>query len=742
MHQHDLREHLDAALERLPAAEREALRLHHLAGCTLQEVADHQRVPLSTAATRVQRGLERLRALLTRRGFALGSLALATLLAQQAHAAVAPDLLTRLTTTASGGADVPAHVVRWSQTRNPWMTRLALATAAGLFVAGGAYALHSADAAPTTTTPGTTTPVPTVMQAAWTTPAEIPLPAPLPDDLDINGLQLVYLLRVNDGARLAQRIRTLPEAALVGPMLDQVLEPLAKTRGAWMALDIGSMLPESQRQHFFATIINRGPNAARMRAAQAAGDTATIRRLLRRSEAEMLGVSPNADDTQVEAVLAIYEHYSAQMAALPDHASDAWKQLRDAQRAELAQLGIAPSTFFDTDTMRIASRAAADTTLDSAWINEHLTGKDAGKGNWQPLPAPDTGWQLTEDPFRAVLRARDGGWSLDAKSTTGDLDWITGPLAAPALPAEDVELHGWVRTPTSLHALMRAWLGIRANGVSFDLRTPHQEDARAAEIAAQWQPLTADALNSIPADALAAGALRLTPGMWRSMRLTLAGTDPHGDVSLSLDAPFGAPSLGVNPGRWHQQFAAALMLLHEMDGTAQCWLQPTPGMPSLTISVPMAQDAVPPFAAAIGARADEEGWSLPMPMGQLQFAWSAGRLIATTHPGGVAAAQGDGFAAHADVRTAVAAQPKDGSALAVLRPVELVRYATPYVGMFAPDQMPQLGAYQQALTTQGAWAAARLRIDTSGMHLHADGLAACAAAIAAAAAIATPKGVN
>lgn len=92
----ELRSHLDAALAELPAAEREALRLHHLAGHTLAEVGEATGVPLRTAHARIQRGLERLRGILGRRGGAVGAAALLACLQAEASAAIPSELLAKL----------------------------------------------------------------------------------------------------------------------------------------------------------------------------------------------------------------------------------------------------------------------------------------------------------------------------------------------------------------------------------------------------------------------------------------------------------------------------------------------------------------------------------------------------------------------------------------------------------------------------------------------------------------------
>ncbi|MCZ7644861.1 MAG: sigma-70 family RNA polymerase sigma factor [Planctomycetota bacterium] len=78
----ELSPHLDAALEELPNAQREALVLRYLNGYSQAEAARELGCPEETVHTRVRRGLERLRERLARRGVGLSVLALGALLGQ------------------------------------------------------------------------------------------------------------------------------------------------------------------------------------------------------------------------------------------------------------------------------------------------------------------------------------------------------------------------------------------------------------------------------------------------------------------------------------------------------------------------------------------------------------------------------------------------------------------------------------------------------------------------------------
>ena len=108
-----LREELDLALGRLPDPLRQAVILRYLEGRSQEEAARLAGCPQGTLARRSMEGLERLRALLRRRGLALSAVALAGLLTQEATAAtpLMPLLLLKLAAARTGPT---ATAVLWA----------------------------------------------------------------------------------------------------------------------------------------------------------------------------------------------------------------------------------------------------------------------------------------------------------------------------------------------------------------------------------------------------------------------------------------------------------------------------------------------------------------------------------------------------------------------------------------------------------------------------------------------------
>ena len=99
-----LRPLLDDALEELNGREREVILLRCLEGQAFAEIGATLRVSEDAARMRVERALEKLRALLARRGVTSTGAALGVLLAEQATAAVAPVGLAGSVVTAAVGA--------------------------------------------------------------------------------------------------------------------------------------------------------------------------------------------------------------------------------------------------------------------------------------------------------------------------------------------------------------------------------------------------------------------------------------------------------------------------------------------------------------------------------------------------------------------------------------------------------------------------------------------------------------
>ena len=98
----ELRRQLMAELERLPAALRETVVRHYLGGQTRAQLAEELGLPSGTVNSRLNAGIERLRARLSRRGVALAAAALGPALAAAGSGSAPASLLASLPALASG----------------------------------------------------------------------------------------------------------------------------------------------------------------------------------------------------------------------------------------------------------------------------------------------------------------------------------------------------------------------------------------------------------------------------------------------------------------------------------------------------------------------------------------------------------------------------------------------------------------------------------------------------------------
>lgn len=151
----DVRPHLDAALDELPAAQREALALRYLRGLSREEISRELDCPERTVESRLRLGLEKLREKLSKRGAAVPAAALVGFLGERAVESAPANLIASIqalgtgtaaaaTASASVAAFSTAEAVMkamfWAKAKL-WATTFAAAAVLGT---GGAVAVHRA----------------------------------------------------------------------------------------------------------------------------------------------------------------------------------------------------------------------------------------------------------------------------------------------------------------------------------------------------------------------------------------------------------------------------------------------------------------------------------------------------------------------------------------------------------------------------------------------------------------------
>lgn len=240
----ELATHLDACLAQLPPREREAVELHHLAGCTLAEVGAQTGVGISTVRYRIARGLERMRSLLARRGVAMSAVALAACLGNEAQAAVPDAAIAAAHRIAGDRATAPAapgRVERWARQRPAIARRVAIA-AALLLIAAVPMIAWMRDGGPGAASGPAAQP-----PAAQAATAQAAAAGTATVGIDPARARTWLVLRMNDGARTASRLRAQPEMALLPAGPSDWLDVLASLKAASLIADQDSLLGDAER---------------------------------------------------------------------------------------------------------------------------------------------------------------------------------------------------------------------------------------------------------------------------------------------------------------------------------------------------------------------------------------------------------------------------------------------------------------------------------------------------------------
>jgi RNA polymerase sigma factor (sigma-70 family) len=131
-------DHLDACLQQLSEAQRNALTLHFLVGQSPVEVAASLRVKRAQAYLLISRGLANLRTLMAKRGMALAGAGVVSLFAAQARAAtaMAPDSASLCTTVSAVAPSAAVAALADGATKAmTYVAILPYAVAAGLAIA-------------------------------------------------------------------------------------------------------------------------------------------------------------------------------------------------------------------------------------------------------------------------------------------------------------------------------------------------------------------------------------------------------------------------------------------------------------------------------------------------------------------------------------------------------------------------------------------------------------------------------
>jgi hypothetical protein len=600
---------------------------------------------------------------------------LACLQSEAAAATVPSGLMVQLRdlTPAGGGTGATAalsdRAVRWSRPRMSLMTRIALAGSVLLLIGGAAapFLITASEAPP--------------VQSVTVVPAPAPTPASAPEgDLDPERAHGWMTVHWTNGVRTAERLRRLPEMALLADMAPGVLDQIAGLHEAAVVLRPDEVLPREQRVKQY-----------------------TLQRemLDLTAEQQMQRMTANLDE-QIE------------------------------QSKSQSAAGTHPSPF-----QVMFAGSAGRFTFASPEAMQPVAGiLDRGGFGLVPVAGTADGWALGDGGLVRLVRH---GNRLDLHGSVAPLvpDPIAGPWPA---SAADLEMVFWFDSGLPGATPLRSAtmdFSVTKDGLRLACATPWQT-TRQRQAADSWPRLDQRRLDAVPASAFLACAVPLSAEetaksvFMRSMLHTMAFAASAG--SRSADA-------NTKPNQAGSVIEALCQAISQIDGTFVAWVEPGVPVPTVTVEADLPQVAADALIAATGEpRAADGSITSFQGMVSLTIGWQDGRLIFTTVPGGLAAIdRRGGFTTHKDVQRAFAAMPsKQSNLCAVLRPAALVDCVAPFVAMAGPTWSKRLEDYTQRLERDSSYSYFTIAGDAQGLRMDAAGLLSLVAGGVLAAAAQTP----
>ncbi len=695
-------DHLKRALAELPATEGDAIRLRYLAGYTLAEVAERLGAPLTTIASRIERGLARLRASLSARGVAAGA-AVAALLAGKAEAGMSPATLAHcrsLCTETTGQATtavVAAHILRWSRTGPIPMTRIAAWCAAGLTAVGLSITpfLRSAE-----------TPSPAL--AAPTNAGTTPKPGAPEPTANVKPTWNAIVVRAADLGRTIARLRAAPEAALLPPIAQEWLDRVAEVGEVSIEFDPDSCYTPEHRaeQQKMAKELKDAINIA-----DAEEQKKTIDALGKNLKAE---AETSPEGVVIDQIPTLRGRLTAKS---PEAAVLQWLRAPTLEH-------VIPKGSFSVRPV-------------SGEIHFNLHGNE----KWSLRPV-DAGCDL-KGPTNTTRFRVDGTVATVTADTdaASDLGWLK-PEYYQINPSDDLTLIGlagdpatgsvastfdvrlsWTKEGLRLSSFMKkvdlpggdeavSWVDVERNATSettslqakkpaITLGSGKDHASKPAAIAIPRLPQAAFA--GVPADSLVAAAVAFKSGF--------VSTSPFWKTIHPMTVPFSRTDMRVFLDKESTKPGNPLLItswiwkcLEQADGQLSLWVQARPFIPAVSASLDTPAEAANALITATGlARRADGSVQIPLGLANATLIHQDGKLWFTTHDQGLAGCRGTGFTDHPEVRAALAEMPKAAPAFAlILRPLALSEQLAPLAAVqLPPDAMQRVTAWQQGMRTQG-----------------------------------------
>lgn len=495
------------------------------------------------------------------------------------------------------------------------------------------------------------------------------------------------LLTLPSGRASADRLAHLPEIAFLPDQGKALIEALQTVRAGRLVIDIGSMSPpDIMRQQF-----ELQRDLARLPAAERIGRQITAARaMIAQSMQQAKAQQAHPDQVPLNQLHLPFLQGALELSAAEmtgrsplEHLLGLVPRLQRQGNAFVLQLGGRTMTA----TLAPSALMVASTGADAppAWPNPALLAQ-------LPMPTGDL-----------ILQ--------------GLLDPGNGSLA----PGQSLLLQ---LTPNGLH-------------LTSDSPLPYVDAS-----APPSPKLDRRCFHRVPADAMLAGALALTPA-------STAASPTFGTVGASCDLLFhtvlanAASPKDPTVVKAQAVLHGCLDLLRTVDGTVLCYLQPGPMLPVVTLEVDCPKAAADHLLALIGEPLSEDGiLHVGHGMQSLTLGWRDGRLVLTSNPQGLPEPTTTAsFADTPEIRAAEQALPQSQEqSLLLLRPAATVSSLGWCVGLAAPTLAAALPGYQRSLATQEPYAYLEIAPSASSVHVEASGLLSFLAAAAIAAELRAPQG--
>lgn len=585
---------------------------------------------------RIERGLERLRTLLARRGVALCSLALTAALASEAQAAVPTNVMVHLYDLKSAGkglgstANPSVRIQHWSRQRSSTMTRIVFTSASLLLVGGAIWQfLPSAESgvAPK--------PAPSPIIASTWKASGNPLL-----DLDPEHARSWIVLRANNGERTARQLRAQPEMVLLPGDKKSWLDDLESMREASFIIDIDALstITERTRNYRLQQEMTALPPAERYERA-----LAEARRKVDEKNVIKLDVKP----------------HEAKLAVTHPGFPNGWIA------------GYSPESKL-LDHLRHIINDNLDPITDKSVGPDAWVGASAGgTGNitivgdrisFTPLPG------AVAPPTMITIQAQTVSVPNSALEFSAFLD-----LGRPGLAP--------IRTATGN-------FGIDQDGLHFsstmELGTEEPTGPGLDRTCFARVPTEAFLAIGTAIHPQKGGSIGLYRKLFTSMRIMTEAAN-GGKLPAEVEAYMNAAGLLLDK-------TDGVLLAWVEPGMTMPSL-------TLEVDLAKA-DADAVIAASGLTRAADGSASMVAGPFLITLGWHNGHFVATSHPSGIKSFEhAGGFTNHPEIQRDLAAMPTGNlNACALIRPVAYLDLATPFITMASPDLKAPLSDYRSALT--------------------------------------------